>query len=156
MNTRDGLKVTFFVILLMTMTILPEQAFGMAFDWKRFQTRSDLILYAPSAMPEKIGLLPTDDLSSIRDVFKEEGGGGPDLKSDENPGIFKYRKIKLYLSSLVMDQRNIDVHQLVDNGSGKFIAVKSLPSMFLNFQYRDTFESIGRIFEPQLNLGIEF
>ncbi|MEI8173676.1 MAG: hypothetical protein WCH07_09365 [Deltaproteobacteria bacterium] len=155
MNTRDGLKVTFFVILLMTMTILQEQAFGMAFDWKRFQTRSDLILYVPSAMPGRIGLMPTDELSSIRDVFKEEGGG-PDLKSDENSGIFKYGKIKLYLSSLVMDQRNIDIHQPVDNGSGKFIAVKSLPSMFLNFQYRDTFESIGRIFEPQLNLGIEF
>ena len=156
MNTRDDRKATFFLILLMTMTILQEQAFGMAFDWERFQTRSDLILYVPSAaMPERIALLPADELSSIREVFKEEGGGA-DLKSDENPGLFKYRKIKLYLSSLVMDQRNIDVHQPFDNGSGKFNAVKSLPSMFLNFQYRDTFESIGRIFEPQLNLGIEF
>lgn len=155
MNTRDSLKATFFVILLMTMTILQEQAFGMAFDWKRFQARSDLVLYVPSAMPERVRLLPTDELFSIRDVFKE-GGDVPDLKSDENPGIFKYRKIKLYLSSLVMDQRNIDVQHPLDNGIGKFDTVKSLPSMFLNFQYRDTFESIGRIFEPQLNLGIEF
>lgn len=155
MNTCDGLKVTFFVILLMTMTLLQEQAFGMAFDWKLFQTRSDLVLQVPSAIPDRIGLLPTDDLSSIRDVFKE-GGGAPDFKSDENPAVVKYGKIKLYLTRLVIDQRNLDAHQPVDNGSGKFDDVKSLPSMFLNFQYRDTFESIGRIFEPQLNLGIEF
>ena len=69
MNTRDGRKATIFLILLMTMTILQEQVFGMAFDWERFQTRSDLILYVPSAIPERIALLPTDELSSIREVF---------------------------------------------------------------------------------------
>jgi hypothetical protein len=155
MNTCGGLKVTLFVILLVSMTILQEKAFGMFFDWKRFQTRSDLILQVPSAMPDRIGLLPTDELYSIRDVFKE-GGGAPDLKSDANPAVLKYGKVKLYLTSIVIDQRNLDAHQPVDNGSGKFADVKSLPSMFLNFKYRDTFESIGRIFEPQLNLGIEF
>jgi len=155
MKTRDGLKTTFFLILLVTVTILHGQAFGMDFDWKRFQTRNDLRLYVPSAESERIGLLPTDELSAIRDIFKEKGGD-LDLKDEELPAIFKYGKIKLYLSSLVMDQRNIDIHHPLDNGSGKFDAVKSLPTMFLNFQYRDTFESFGRIFEPQLNLGIEF
>jgi len=31
-----------------------------------------------------------------------------------------------------------------------------LPTIFLHSPYQDTFESIGKIFEPEVNLGIEF
>jgi hypothetical protein len=50
----------------------------------------------------------------------------------------------------------MDVRQQSDNANDKINAILSFPSMLLNNQYRDTVESIGKVFEPQLNLGIEF
>ncbi len=55
-----------------------------------------------------------------------------------------------------MDQMKVDIRQLTGSESDKLNAIKSLPSMFLNSSYRDTFESLGKIFEPQVNLSIEF
>jgi hypothetical protein len=50
----------------------------------------------------------------------------------------------------------VDIRQASGNSVDKLYAIKSLPSMFMNSPYRDTFESLGKIFEPQVNLSIEF
>jgi hypothetical protein len=50
----------------------------------------------------------------------------------------------------------VDVRQASGSGVDKLYEIKSLPSMFINSSYRDTFESLGKIFEPQVNLNIEF
>jgi len=50
----------------------------------------------------------------------------------------------------------VDIRQQTGNESEKLNTIKSLPSVFLNSPYRDTFESLGKIFEPQVNLSIEF
>jgi hypothetical protein len=64
--------------------------------------------------------------------------------------------MRLYLSRTVLEKNNIEVRQPVIDNNDRLNAIKSLPSLFLDSHYQDTFESIGRIFEPQLNLGIEF
>jgi hypothetical protein len=49
-----------------------------------------------------------------------------------------------------------DINQKSGDENEKLNAIKSLPSTFLTSPYRDSLEAIGKIFEPQLNLSIEF
>lgn len=131
------------------------QTAGMSFDWEPFQARVDLKLHAPSGIPGFNGPFSSVEHSSIRASIKEETKLSY-VKSERNLDIYKHGRMRLYLSHVVVDQNNIEVRKPITDANEKFNTIKSLPSMFLNSQYRDTFESVGKIFEPQLNLGIEF
>jgi hypothetical protein len=158
MIRRNSLKITYFfviLVLIINVTILEGQTNDMVFDWEPFQTRMDLVLQGSYDIQNRNGLFPSDEFSSVGNLIKGETSG-PDVKNDKNLDIFRYRKIRLYLSNLVIYQNDIPIRQPFSSDSSKLDTAKSLPSMLLNFQYRDTFESIGGIFEPQINLGIEF
>ncbi|GEM_PF-719478 len=153
----DRLKTMFIlgVAVLLNAGIAEGQMAWIAFDWEPFQTRIDLGLRVPSDIQERNGLISPDELHSIRDLAKEETTGS-DVRSERNLNLYKYRRIRLYLSHVIIDRKDIDIRQPSSNGDDKINKIKSFSSMFFNSQYRDTFESLGRIFEPQVNLGIEF
>jgi len=153
----DRLKTMFIlgVAILLNAGMAEGQMTGLPFDWEPFQTRVDLGLRVPSDIPERNGLIFPDEFSSIRDLAKEETSVS-DVKSERNLDLYRYRRIKLYLSHVIIDRKDIDIRQPLSNVDDKINKIKSVPSMFFNYQYRDTFESMGRIFEPQINLGIEF
>jgi hypothetical protein len=77
-------------------------------------------------------------------------------KDDSSLNILRFHNVSISFSRTLLDQLQVDARQASGSGSDKLYAVKSLPSMFLNSSYRDTFESLGKIFEPQVNLSIEF
>lgn len=52
------------------------------------------------------------------------------------------------------DRQNVDKRSPEEGGLWKMM--KSMPSQFGSSSYRDTLETAVRIFEPQLDLGIEF
>jgi len=153
----DRLKTMFIlgVAILLNAGMAEGQMTGVAYDWEPFQTRVDLGLRLPSNIPERNGLIFPDEFSSIRDLAKEETSVS-DVKSERNLDLYRYRRIRLYLSHVIIDRKDIDIRQPLSNVDDKINKIKSVPSMFFNSQYRDTFESMGRIFEPQVNLGIEF
>lgn len=157
MKRIGGLKIMCFlsVLILLDVSIVAGQAGGMIFEWEPFQIRIDLALRAPSDMPGHNRIFSFDEFSSISERFAFETIESHE-NTDRNLNILKYRNVRLYLSHLIMDEKSTNLKQPYGNESDRLNAVKSFPSVLLNFQYRETFESIGRIFEPQLNLGIEF
>jgi len=70
--------------------------------------------------------------------------------------ILKYHNVKISISHTETDQKAHDISQIKSDDDTKLNAIKSLPNSFLSSQYRDTFQSIGKIFEPEVKLGIEF
>jgi hypothetical protein len=70
--------------------------------------------------------------------------------------ILKFHNVKISISHTETEQKQRDVYQIQGDDSTKLNAIKSLPTSFLTSQYRDTFQSIGKIFEPEIKLGIEF
>jgi hypothetical protein len=131
------------------------QTAGIVFDWEPFQVHSDLGLHFPSDIPEHYGPLSSVEIPSIRTSIKGETGSLNE-KSDRSLDIYRYGRMRLYLSRVVLEKNNMELRQPVNDANNKLNTIKTLPTMFFNSQYRDTFESVGRVFEPQLNLGIEF
>jgi hypothetical protein len=79
-----------------------------------------------------------------------------DKTHDGSWTILKLHNVKISISHTETEQKQLDVHQIQGDDSTKLNAIKSLPTSFLTSQYRDTFQSIGKIFEPEVKLGIEF
>ena len=79
-----------------------------------------------------------------------------DKTHDGSWTILKFHNVKISISHTDTEQKQWDVHQMQGDDSTKLNAIKSLPTSFLTSQYRDTFQSIGKIFEPEVKLGIEF
>ncbi len=79
-----------------------------------------------------------------------------DKARDGSWTILKFYNVKISISHAETEQKQWDVHQIQSYDSTKLNAIKSLPTSFLTSQYRDTFQSIGKIFEPEVKLGIEF
>lgn len=79
-----------------------------------------------------------------------------DKNHDGDWNILKFHNVKISISHTETDQKQRDLSQIQSDDNTKLNAVKSLPSSFLTSQYRDTFQSIGKIFEPEVKLGIEF
>jgi hypothetical protein len=77
-------------------------------------------------------------------------------KNDTPLNVLRFHNFSISFSRTLIDQLQADGRQASESGSDKLYAIKSLPSMFLNSPYKDTFESLGKIFEPQVNLSIEF
>jgi hypothetical protein len=79
-----------------------------------------------------------------------------DKTHDVSWTILKFYNVKISISHTETEQKQRDVYQIQGDDSTKLNAIKSLPTSFLTSQYRDTFQSIGKIFEPEVKLGIEF
>jgi hypothetical protein len=79
-----------------------------------------------------------------------------DKTRDGSWTILKFHNVKISISHTDTDQKQIDISQIQGDDNTKLNAIKSLPTSFLTSQYRDTFQSIGKIFEPEVKLGIEF
>jgi len=79
-----------------------------------------------------------------------------DKTRDGSWTLLKFHNVKISISHTETEQKQPDMHQIQSDDSTKFNAIKSLQTSFLTSQYRDTFQSIGKIFEPEVKLGIEF
>ena len=79
-----------------------------------------------------------------------------DKTRDGSWTILKFHNVKISISHTETDQKQLDISQIQGDDNTKLNAIKSLPTSFLTSQYRDTFQSIGKIFEPEVKLGIEF
>ena len=157
MKRPCGLKIICFLMMLILLNTsdVGGQSVQRFFEWEPFKASIDLKLTAPSAILEYERLTLSNKASFQEEFFKEEmevSNGNSERKRN----IYYNQKISLYLSNLVMDQKNIDIQQTSANDSGALNTITSLSNMLLNSRYWDTFESIGKVFQLQLNLGIEF
>jgi hypothetical protein len=127
---------------------------GAVFHQIPFQVRPDLEWRLPSQMNHII-IFPNESYSiqalpSSKDLLVSDAEAGQGI------GIWQYQKLKVYLSRLSLDAKDIDVQRRSDDAENQVNTFLSLPVMLRNDQYGDVLKSMGEIFKPQLNLGIEF
>jgi len=123
--------------------------------WEPFTTKTELELRAVS-MPSETNILPRDELYNTERVMRIEPYPS-DTKNSDMQDILRYGNVSISLSRIVVQHSQIDAQTPRGEGSNNRLnEVKSLTSTFFTSPYKDTFESIGRIFEPQVNLRIEF
>ena len=127
---------------------------GFIAEWEPFKTKQELGLYAVDVSQDRIMFTKDNYLKMDNDI--EHKLDIMDKKDDRSWNVLKFHRISISFSRAMKDQIQIDMNQKSKDGFDKVDAIKSLPSTFLNAPYEDTVESIGKIFEPQVNLRIEF
>jgi hypothetical protein len=153
---RLGLSIIIAVVLL----FFAGMSHAQVFDRIPFRISTELEAPAPSDVgvniPAKDSLVLPAEFYSDRNPKKN----GKMLVASDNGenilSIYMYRRIRLYMSRLATYEKDIDARREKGNTNDKMETVMMLPSMLSNDQYKDTFKSIGKIFEPRLSLEIEF
>ena len=142
------------IFLFILISAINGHSAGLITEWEPFKTKRELDLYAVVVSPDKI-LFSKDEYPKMGIGIAVERGAA-DRKDDSSWNVFKFRKLSVSLSRTELDQMQKDINQKSGDENEKLNAIKSLPSTFLTSPYRDSLEAIGKIFEPQLNLSIEF
>ena len=143
------------LFIIIFFTVSAGRSYGTILEWEPFKIRADLALSIPVVpLKDKIIFIPPDEFSEIRDSYLFTLD--TDRKSDTNWNRFNFRSLTFTFSHCEVGQFDRNMTRLLGNEQDKWNTIKSLPTIFLHSPYQDTFESIGRIFEPQVNLGIEF
>jgi hypothetical protein len=148
----------FFIFLFFTVST--GYSHGNVFEWEPFSIRSDLALNVPPAAgPERKITFITDGHSEISDILERDADiyvFDADSKSETKWKRFNFRHFILTFSHFATNQREREITGPLSGKQSKWDTIKSLPMTFLHSPSQDTFESIGRIFEPEFNLGVEF
>jgi len=124
----------------------PQSVYG-----ERFTVKTE---FASGAEMDKT-LFSKDDFSKSGNIITIDSDT-TDKKHEADWNILKFHNVKISISHTEADQKQRDIYQIQSDDNIKLNAIKSLPTSFLTSQYRDTFQSIGKIFEPEVKLGIEF
>ena len=146
-----------YLFILLVVTAFEGNALGMNGTWEPFKAKTELGLHVagvdadrvPSAWDE---LIQDDKIISSMDRDRDAA----ERKDNSSLNVVRFHNVSISFSRAVIDQMQVDIRQYSGSGYDKLYAIKSLPSTFLNSSYRDTFQSLGKIFEPQVNLSIEF
>ncbi|HYA14001.1 MAG TPA: hypothetical protein VEF33_06645 [Syntrophales bacterium] len=150
---------TLFIFCLL-LTVIPSMIYaepdGSSVDTQpvyaeKFTVKTD---FASTGEMNKT-LLLKDEFTKTENLFTIDSDTS-DKNHEGSWNILKYHNVKISLSHSETDQKQRGIQQIQGDDSTKVDAIKSLPNSFLNSQYRDTFQSIGKIFEPEVKLGIEF
>jgi len=143
-----------YMFLLIIVSVVDSNASGMISAWEPFKTKTELGPHAAGVDADRF--LPSRDEFTETDKIISMDRDSADRKNDSPLNVLRYHNFSISFSRTLIDQLQVDGRQASGSGSDKLYAIKTLPSMFLNSPYRDTFESLGKIFEPQVNLSIEF
>ncbi|MGZ3592949.1 MAG: hypothetical protein ACXWL9_04225, partial [Syntrophales bacterium] len=136
-----------YLFLLIAVSAIDGNASGMIAAWEPFKTNTELGSYLvgvdadiiPSARDE---FIQTDKIIPIERDTAER-------KNDSSLNVLRFHNVSVSFSRTLLDQMQVDIRQSSGNEVDKLSAIKSLPSMLVNSSYRDNFESLGKIFEPQ-------
>lgn len=143
-----------YALLLVLMSEVKSYAKGIIVEWEPFKTKTELELRVAS-LPSERNILPRDEFYK-KDTAMLIETYSADKKSSSTGDILRFHNVSISFSRMIIQQPQIGAQKPSGEGSDKLNELKSLPSTFFISPYRDTFESIGKIFEPQVNLRIEF
>jgi hypothetical protein len=156
MKISRGLKYTWLICFFLFVLVsgVDGNASGMIGVWEPFKAKKELSSYV-SGIEDHVIPSSQDELAQMDTIIS----GYPDTadrKYESLPHGLRLHNVTISFSRVMMDQMKIDMRQSTVDENEKLSTMKSLPSMFINSSYRDTLESLGKIFEPQVNLSIEF
>jgi hypothetical protein len=144
------------MIAIITLLVLaiPYPASGSFMSWRPFVVRDDL---APVKMIQKtmrpsaavLEKFTTDNNDSLRAIKGEDEG------REKKWSEFQFGSFRLRISRYNDPRLRSDAVQS-NNAEGIWATLKSLPAQLGGSPSRETLETMGKIFNPQLDLGIEF
>ncbi|MGO9137155.1 MAG: hypothetical protein ACLP9S_00690 [Syntrophales bacterium] len=143
------------LFLLIAVSAVDGNASGMIAAWEPFKTNTELGSYLVGVDTDRIPSVRRDELIQPNENIPIQRDTAA-RKTDSSLNVLRFHNVSVSLSRALLDQMQVDIRQSSGSDVDKLTAIKSLPSMFLNSSYRDNFESLGKIFEPQVNLSIEF
>jgi hypothetical protein len=143
------------VSLVVLMSVGKCYAKGIVIEWSPFISKTELELLAVSVPFEREVPLGDDAMYKKERAVPIEPNS-TDEKNSDMQEVIKFHNVSISFSRMVVHQTHISALEPLGEGSDKLSEFKTLPSTFLTLPYRDALESIGRIFEPQVNLRIEF
>jgi hypothetical protein len=141
-----------FMIAMITLLVLatPYRAAGFFMNWRPFIVREDLApvkkMRVPAYTFEKFTVDNIDRSNALKAAAEE---------SERKWSEFQFGSFRLRISRY-QDLRLRSDSSRSNNADGNWETVKSLPALLGNLPYRDNLETMGKIFAPQLDLGIEF
>jgi hypothetical protein len=141
-----------FMIAMITLLVLatPYRAAGFFMNWRPFIVREDLAPVKKMRVPAytfKHYVTDSNDRSNTLKAAAE----GREIKWSE----FQFGSFRLRISRY-QDLRLKSDSSRSNNADGIWETVKSLPAQLGNSPYRDNLETMGKIFAPQFDFGIEF
>lgn len=141
--------------LLFCQTGLPATAKGGAAEGGPFHVLAELAPGVPSLPPESYSLTDDDDAREFFLKGFDEPVAAPTGEKKDGNGGTMMQHLSFTFSRAMTKEVKIDPSQRKEEERAwdKF---RSLSSSLQTESYRDSLETIGKIFEPQVNLRIEF
>jgi hypothetical protein len=137
-----------FIMLLVW--AIPYPAAGFFLNWRPFIVREDLApvkkMRAPAYTFEHYATDNKDRSNAIKVAAEER---------ERRWSEFQFGSFRLRVSRY-QDLRLKSDSGRSNNTDGIWKTMKSLPAQLGDSPYRETLETMGKIFAPQLDLGIEF
>ncbi|MBN1662703.1 MAG: hypothetical protein JW943_03790 [Deltaproteobacteria bacterium] len=127
----------------------------MIFEWVPFKAKQDLEFNFQKKEFDSKFMDHHFNLSEIMDL-DENLPASADGKRDTGWSGINLWYFKLYLSTVSAPPQKGTAYRQNGDKPDKLEMMKSLPSIFQNTPSRTAFESLGKIIEPQIKLGISF
>lgn len=143
------------VILTLCFCAILAHASGYFPGWRPFDLRGELAPVMSERKPASGQSYSVEKYSA--DIKKDYGGiiKAEDKKIEKKWNEYQFRMFRLRISHYHdLDKQN-DYKQSPEEDR-LWEMMKSIPSRFGSSSYRDTLETTVKIFEPQLDFGIEF
>jgi hypothetical protein len=142
------------IVLLLFVSVANGHTAGIMTEWEPFKIKSELGLHAAGVGADTI-LFSREEINKIGSAMNSERATTV-RKDDSSWNVIKFRNVRISFTNTMVEQIQRDVKKTSGDGSDKLNSIKSLPDTLFAPTYRESIESIGKIFEPQVNLGIEF
>jgi len=149
------LRVLFLLLYLLIVSPSEVQSAGIITSWEQFKIKKELELKVISHEPDYRKFLSTEEMP-VTDGFVTLFNVREEEEKDRTLDGFRIGRLRISFSRIVIDRMKTDPDKASGDEQSTMEAVKSITTLFRSGPYRDSFESIGKIFEPQVNLGIEF
>jgi hypothetical protein len=142
------------IVLILFVSVANGHTAGIMTEWEPFKIKSELGLHAVGGGADTI-LFSREEINKMGSVIYIERDTIA-RKDDSSWNVIKFRNIRISFTHAMVEQIQRDVKKTSGDESDKLSAIKSLPATLLVPTNRESIESLGKIFEPQVNLGIEF
>ena len=155
MEKRRTMRFAWLIVFLLAIFTggAEGNASGMVGTWEPFVVQKNLGSSVPNAVDTNMITSPHDEFMRMdRNPLVDDAAD----KKEDHPDSSRFSRVSISFSRVMMEQMKVDIRQQTGSENDKLNTLKALPSTFLNSSYKDTFESLGKIFEPQVNLGIQF
>ncbi|MCX5847164.1 MAG: hypothetical protein NTW12_12555 [Deltaproteobacteria bacterium] len=142
------------ILLLLFVSAANGHTAGIMTEWEPFKIKSEFGLHVVGGGADTI-LFSREEINKMGSAMNIERDTTV-RKDDSSWNVIKFRNVRISFTNTIVEQIQRDVKKTSGDGSDKLNSIKSLPATLLAPTNRESIESIGKIFEPQVNLGIEF